>query len=109
MIKPDSAIYEHTLHGLGVSATEALFLDDREPNIRAARKLRIHGIQFSSIGQLRRTWKYWAFQYCRQLRNHPKNDRGKKLSFSFDSREAITNVLRSIIAAAAVFPVLVAD
>ena len=53
MIKPDPAIYEHTLQGLGVSATEALFLDDREPNIRAARMLGIHAIQFSSVEQLK--------------------------------------------------------
>ena len=33
MIKPDPAIYEHTLRGLGVSAAEALFIDDREINI----------------------------------------------------------------------------
>jgi len=53
MIKPDPAIYEHILQGLGVSATEALFLDDREPNIRAARMLGIHAIQFSSVEQLK--------------------------------------------------------
>ena len=53
LIKPESAIYEHTLRGLGVSATEAVFVDDRWPNIKAARKLGIHGIQFRSIEQLR--------------------------------------------------------
>src|SRR5258706_12826851 len=53
LIKPDPAIYEHTLRGLGVAATEALFLDDREPNIRAAQVLGIHAIQFSSFGQLK--------------------------------------------------------
>jgi putative hydrolase of the HAD superfamily len=53
MIKPDPAIYEHTLHGLGVSASESLFVDDREINIQAARALGIHAIQFSSIAQLK--------------------------------------------------------
>jgi putative hydrolase of the HAD superfamily len=53
LIKPDPAIYEHTLRGLGVSADEALFLDDREINIQAARVLGIHAIQFRSIAQLR--------------------------------------------------------
>jgi putative hydrolase of the HAD superfamily len=53
LIKPDPAIYEHTLHGLGVSATETLFVDDREPNIRAARTLGMHAIQFQSVAQLR--------------------------------------------------------
>ena len=53
VIKPDAAIYEHTLRGLGVSASEALFIDDREVNISAARTLGIHAIQFRSIAQLR--------------------------------------------------------
>jgi putative hydrolase of the HAD superfamily len=51
LIKPDPAIYEHTLHGLGVSASESLFVDDREINIQAARALGIHAIQFGSIAQ----------------------------------------------------------
>jgi len=53
VIKPDAAIYEHTLRGLGVSATEALFIDDREINIQAARALGIHAIQFRSSAQLK--------------------------------------------------------
>jgi putative hydrolase of the HAD superfamily len=53
LIKPDRKIYEHTLHGLKVSASEALFVDDREINIQAARAVGIHGIVFQSIGQLR--------------------------------------------------------
>lgn len=54
LIKPDPAIYEHTLRGLGVTASEALFLDDREVNIRAAQELGIHALRFESIEQLRR-------------------------------------------------------
>jgi HAD superfamily hydrolase (TIGR01509 family) len=53
MVKPDQAIYEHTLQGLGVSAPEALFIDDREPNIVAAQKLGIRAIQFLSVPQLK--------------------------------------------------------
>jgi putative hydrolase of the HAD superfamily len=53
LIKPDPAIYQHNLHGLGVSAEEALFIDDREPNIRAARSLGMHAIQFRSIAGLK--------------------------------------------------------
>ena len=53
LIKPDPAIFEHTLDGLGVEATEALFVDDREINIKAARALGIRGIQFRSIAQLK--------------------------------------------------------
>ena len=53
MIKPDPAIYEHTLRGLGVSASESLFVDDREINIQAARALGMYAIQFGSITQLK--------------------------------------------------------
>jgi putative hydrolase of the HAD superfamily len=51
LIKPDPAIFEYTLQGLGVAATEALFVDDREANITAARSLGIRGIQFRSVAQ----------------------------------------------------------
>lgn len=54
LIKPDPAIYEHTLRGLGVAAGEALFVDDREINVRAARELGIHALQFRGVAQLRR-------------------------------------------------------
>ncbi len=54
LIKPDPAIYEHTLRGLGVRAGETLFVDDREINVLAARELGIHAVQFRSVGQLRR-------------------------------------------------------
>jgi putative hydrolase of the HAD superfamily len=54
LIKPDPAIYEHTLRGLGVRAGEALFVDDREINVKAARELGIHAVQFRSVGELRR-------------------------------------------------------
>ncbi len=53
LIKPEPAIYEHTLHGLGVAAEQALFIDDRERNIEAARKLGIHGILYESFAQLK--------------------------------------------------------
>ena len=61
MIKPDAAIYEHTLRGLGVSAEEALFIDDREPNVRAARALGMRAIQFRSIEQLKRELEVMGF------------------------------------------------
>ena len=61
MIKPDPAIYEHTLHGLGVSASESLFVDDREINIQAARALGMHAIQFDSIAQLREDLEAMSF------------------------------------------------
>lgn len=53
MVKPDAAIYLHTLSGLGVKADEALFVDDREVNVRAARELGIRAVRFVSVEQLR--------------------------------------------------------
>ena len=53
LVKPEPAIYEHTLRGLGVSAPEALFLDDKEVNVAAARQLGINAIRVASMPQLR--------------------------------------------------------
>lgn len=53
LIKPDPAIYEHVLRGLGVTGPEAIFLDDREINVQAARALGINAIHFKSMAQLR--------------------------------------------------------
>ncbi len=53
LIKPDPAIFEHTLQGLGVAAAETMFVDDRETNIRAADALGIRGIVFRSVAQLK--------------------------------------------------------
>ena len=50
--KPAPEIYEHSLTGLGVSASDALLLDDRPENIRAAEALGIHGILFTTPGDL---------------------------------------------------------
>jgi putative hydrolase of the HAD superfamily len=52
LIKPDPAIYEHCLRGLGVAASDCLFIDDREVNIAAARAMGIHCVQFRSTEQL---------------------------------------------------------
>jgi putative hydrolase of the HAD superfamily len=54
MVKPDPAIYHHTLQGLGVAAENAMFIDDREANVKAARALGIHAIHLRSLSQLRK-------------------------------------------------------
>lgn len=51
LIKPDPAIYEHSLRGVEVAASEALFVDDKEPNVQGARRVGIHAIQFQSVEQ----------------------------------------------------------
>ena len=61
LIKPDPAIYKQTLEGLGVTAPEALFVDDRENNVQAARALGMHAIQFHSVEQLRRDLEKLGF------------------------------------------------
>jgi putative hydrolase of the HAD superfamily len=53
LIKPDQAIYRHCLASLGVPASEALFLDDREANVEAARTEGLTAIRFGSVRQLR--------------------------------------------------------
>ena len=53
LIKPDSAIYERCLEGLQVTPSEALFVDDKQINVQAARALGITSIHFQSVGQLR--------------------------------------------------------
>ena len=51
--KPDPAIYTLTCDALGVQPNQALFLDDKLPNIRGAENVGLHAIQFSNIAQLR--------------------------------------------------------
>lgn len=50
--KPDPAIYTWTCEKLGVQPGEALFLDDKPENIRAAEQVGLHAIQFRSVDQL---------------------------------------------------------
>jgi putative hydrolase of the HAD superfamily len=51
--KPDAELYRHTLSELGVGPEETLFIDDKLPNMEAARALGIQAIQFSSVERLR--------------------------------------------------------
>jgi putative hydrolase of the HAD superfamily len=45
--KPDVAIYRHAAEGLGVQASEILFVDDKEENIAAARIAGMVAVQYS--------------------------------------------------------------
>ena len=54
MAKPDAAIYQHTLQQLGVNAEEALFIDDIQRNIDAARQLGINAVLFTDAQRLAR-------------------------------------------------------
>lgn len=53
LAKPEAEIFRHCLNCLGVPAQEALFVDDREPNVQAAAALGIRGIVSNSPAQLR--------------------------------------------------------
>ena len=46
--KPEPAIYEHCLAGLGTAPQKTLFLDDRLENVHAAEMLGICAIEFTS-------------------------------------------------------------
>lgn len=51
--KPDPAIYIHTCEKIGVRPEEALFLDDKLINTRAAEQVGLHALHFQSVEQLR--------------------------------------------------------
>lgn len=52
-VKPEPEIYRHILEKLAVPASAALFIDDRQSNIEAARHEGIHSLLFNSVHQLR--------------------------------------------------------
>ena len=51
MVKPDSEIYEYLLKTYDLKAEECVFLDDREENVEAAKKVGINGILFEGYEQ----------------------------------------------------------
>ena len=53
LAKPDPAIYTFTCDQLDVLPEDALFLDDKQVNVEAARRLGLRAIQFHSVAQLR--------------------------------------------------------
>ena len=48
LVKPDRRIYELICNRYEINPEEAVFLDDSEPNIKAARAYGLHGIHFKS-------------------------------------------------------------
>jgi len=53
LAKPDPAIYNLTLERLGTRPEETVFIDDKQPNIDAARELGLVGILFTTVDRLR--------------------------------------------------------
>jgi HAD superfamily hydrolase (TIGR01509 family) len=52
MVKPDPAIYRLALERVGAEPSEAIFVDDNEPNVAAAAALGIHAIRFQNTSQV---------------------------------------------------------
>jgi putative hydrolase of the HAD superfamily len=53
LLKPHPEIYQHVLDDLGISAAEAVFIDNREENVRGAEALGITGHLFTGVTELR--------------------------------------------------------
>ena len=53
LLKPHPEIYQHVLGDLGVSAADAVFIDNRETNVRGAEALGITGHVFTDADGLR--------------------------------------------------------
>lgn len=53
-VKPHPSIYLHTLAKLGTRPEETLFIDDKRPNVEAARALGIQAIEYAGVEQLRK-------------------------------------------------------
>jgi putative hydrolase of the HAD superfamily len=53
LVKPERAIYERCLEGVALRPEQALFIDDREVNVRAAREAGLRALRFESVERLR--------------------------------------------------------
>jgi putative hydrolase of the HAD superfamily len=53
LVKPDPAIYRHTLERLATRAEETLFIDDKRVNVEAAQALGMKAVEFSTVERLR--------------------------------------------------------
>ncbi|MGD0435406.1 MAG: HAD family phosphatase [Bryobacteraceae bacterium] len=50
--RPSPGMYRHSLDGLGVEPNQALFLDDRPENVRAAEAMGIHAVLFTTADEV---------------------------------------------------------
>jgi putative hydrolase of the HAD superfamily len=53
LLKPEADIYRHVLDDLGITPAEAIFIDNREPNVAGAEALGITGHVFTDATRLR--------------------------------------------------------
>ena len=61
LVKPERAIYERCLEGVALRPDEALFIDDREVNVVAAREAGLRALRFESIERLRKDLEGMGF------------------------------------------------
>ncbi len=54
LMKPDPVIFELTLERMGVSAEEAIVVDDSRANVAAAQQVGLHAIRFRGLSPLRK-------------------------------------------------------
>lgn len=45
-VKPEPAIYEHCLRGIGTAASKTIFFDDKIVNVRGAEMVGLHAVEF---------------------------------------------------------------
>ena len=69
LIKPDAAIYEHSLRGVEVRASEALFVDDKEPNVKGALAVGMRAVQFRSMEQFVSDLEALGFPFLPRLKS----------------------------------------
>ena len=52
--KPDPRIYEHAIERLAFEPNQMIFIDDKEPNVHAAKDFGINAIHFTNFPELRK-------------------------------------------------------
>ncbi len=57
LIKPEPEIYKVALNGLGIKPEEAVFFDDIQVNVDAARKLGINAFLWTNLEQGKKDWE----------------------------------------------------
>lgn len=69
LIKPDPAIFHETVRRVGVRPEEALFVDDKEANVNAAREMGLVAVRFQSPKQLRGQLEQMGFEVLPRVTN----------------------------------------
>lgn len=67
LVKPDRRIFEFALNEMNLSPGEVLFIDDRAPNVSAARSLGLKAIHYSDTNALSQELRRARFPYLLHL------------------------------------------